>query len=75
VSKLQFLHAAHNTDKKQHEGELYDSDEEDETPSKPDAWPREEMETEEKSVGNTSTGPAATPAVNTNAQDSDIQNA
>jgi len=63
----------HNTDKKQHEGELYDSDEEDETPSKPDVWPREEMETEEKSAGNASTGQAATPGANTSAPDSDNQ--
>ncbi len=52
---------------------MYDSDEEDETPSKPDTWPREEMETEEKSTGNASTGQAATPGANTSAPDSDNQ--
>jgi histone deacetylase 1/2 len=63
----------HNTDKKQHDGELYDSDDEEEggVATKPDNWPREEMETDEKSTGNASTGQAATPA--TGAPDSDNQ--
>ena len=51
---------------------MYDSDEEDETAAKPDNWPREEMETDEKSTGNT-TGQAATSAASTGAPDSDNQ--